>query len=189
MTEDWLPSVQFRECHARRHLVADAEALLTAAEQYDDREDPVMDTLLRLREWPARTAVRLGFRNASAGRPRFGLADFVRLQRSGDTLAYGLVGRFWRPDFGLETIASPEAFRRFDRPGVAKLVLRFDVLREPDGTATLRTETSIHCPDARTRALLTPYWYAIRPASGWLRHRILAAIARRTSQAASSRDS
>ena len=183
MTDAWLPSVQFHERHERRKLVAEADALLNAAEQYDDREDPVMDTLLRLREWPARMAVRLGFRNASAGRPRFGLADFVRLQRSGDTLVYGLVGRFWRPDFGLETIDSPEAFRRFDRPGVAKLVLRFDVHHESDGTTTLRTETSIHCPDGRTRALLTPYWYAIRPASGWLRHRILAAMARRASQA------
>ena len=183
MTDAWLPSVQFHERHERRKLVAEADALLNAAEQYDDREDPVMDTLLRLREWPARMAVRLGFRNASAGRPRFGLADFVRLQRSGDTLVYGLVGRFWRPDFGLETIDSPEAFRRFDRPGVAKLVLRFDVHHESDGTTTLRTETSIHCPDGLTRALLTPYWYAIRPASGWLRHRILAAIARRASQA------
>lgn len=183
MTDAWLPSVQFHERHERRKLVAEADALLNAAEQYDDREDPVMDTLLRLREWPARMAVRLGFRNASAGRPRFGLADFVRLQRSGDTLVYGLVGRFWRPDFGLETIDSPEAFRRFDRPGVAKLVLRFDVHHESDGSTTLRTETSIHCPDGWTRALLTPYWYAIRPASGWLRHRILAAIARRASQA------
>ena len=37
-----------------------------------------------------------------------------------------------------ETVASPEAFRSFDHPGVAKLILRFDVHREADGTATLR---------------------------------------------------
>ena len=182
--ERWLPSVEFRERHALRHLSTDAPALLDAAEGYDDREDPVMETLLRLREWPARTAVRLGFRNASEGRPRFGLADFIRLERTGDTLVYGLAGRFWRPDFGLETIASPEEFRRFDRPGVAKLALAFDTHREDDGTITLRTETCIHCPDAGTRALLTPYWYLIRPASGWLRHRILAAIARKAEVAA-----
>lgn len=183
-TEVWLPSVQFRERHMRRHLVVDTETLLNAAEHYDDREDRVMDVLLRLREWPARTAARLGLRNASEGRPRFGLADFIRLERTDDTLTYGLVGRFWRPDFGLRTIESPEDFRRFDQPGVAKLALGFDVRREEDGTATLRTETCIHCPDARTQALLTPYWYAIRPASGWLRHRILAAIAHRATASA-----
>lgn len=174
----WLPRAQFRECHMRSGIDANANALLTAAELFDDRHDPVLDALLHLREWPARTAGRFGLDNSLQDRPRFGLADFVRLQRTDDTLVFGLVGRFWRPDFGLETIASPVEFEAYDRPGVAKLALAFDVRDAGDGSVILRTETRVYAPDTATRAMLTPYWYAIRPASGWIRRRILRAIER-----------
>ncbi|MGU7783560.1 hypothetical protein [Burkholderia sp. PU8-34] len=42
----------------------------------------------------------------------------------------------------------------------------------------LRTATFVHCPTARTRILFTPYWLAIRLASGWIRRRTLDAIER-----------
>ncbi|MDF5812396.1 hypothetical protein P4113_09670 [Pseudomonas aeruginosa] len=132
---------------------------------------------------PARSAGRLagllGRRNDLAGRPRFGLHEFTRLERRADqAIAYGLVGRFWRADFALERIADGEHFRCYDQPGVAKLVLCFRCTPSASGTL-LHTETRVFCPDRASRLRFTPYWVAIRPVSGLIRRRLLAGIERR----------
>jgi hypothetical protein len=75
-------------------------------------------------------------------------------------------------------VADVAAFMTFNDPRVARLVLRFQVIEQPQGAPALRTETFVFCPNARTRWLFTPYWLAIRLASGWIRRRTLATIQR-----------
>ncbi|WP_052408753.1 hypothetical protein [Paraburkholderia acidipaludis] len=100
------------------------------------------------------------------------------LSRDEDAVSLGLVGRFWRPDFGLVAIADAEAFLSGSRPDVAKLVLRFEAQPCGPDRYRLRTETFVYCPTWRTRMAMTPYWLAIRAASGWIRRRALARVER-----------
>lgn len=151
--------------------------------QLTAEHDPLVQRFLQIREAPARLALRLGLRNALEDRRRFGLHEFTLLGRNADReLAYGLIGRFWRSDFGLRPCADGDAFRRFAEPGTARLVLHFSCEQaEKEGFTLLRTETRVHCPDRRSRLLFTPYWLAIRPVSGLIRRRLLRDIQRRLS--------
>nr|WP_301295523.1 hypothetical protein [Pseudomonas nitroreducens] len=157
--------------------------VLDAVSQLTAEHDPLVQRFLQIREAPARLALRLGLRNALADRPRFGLHEFTLLGRRGDQeIAYGLIGRFWRSDFGLRPCADTETFGSFAEPGTARLMLHFSC--EPtglDGLTHVRTETRVHCPDRRSRLLFTPYWLAIRPVSGLIRRRLLRDIQRRIS--------
>ncbi|WP_427198458.1 hypothetical protein AB4J13_01190 [Pseudomonas aeruginosa] len=104
----YLPHWQFSE-HHQRLIDAPAAAVLDAVEDLLRFDDPLVRAFLVLREAPGRLAGLLGRRNDLAGRPRFGLHEFTRLERRADqAIAYGLVGRFWRADFALERIADGE---------------------------------------------------------------------------------
>ena len=97
----WMPTWQFAEVHHIRSQASPA-ALLDAAAAYDPAGDALITGALALRESPARLAAALGFSSALAQRPQFSKADFLPLGRLGDqALAYGLVGRFWEPGYGL----------------------------------------------------------------------------------------
>lgn len=173
--DDWMPTWQFAEVH---HIESHASpaALLDAAAAYDPGEDPWIRGALALRGSPGRLAAALGLSSAPAERPRFGKADFLPLGRLGDeALAYGLVGRFWEPGYGLVPQADAEAFRAFNTPGVAKLLLAFEA--RPDGDATrITTLSRLICADAATRQRVAVYWALIRPVTGLIRQRLLGQI-------------
>ncbi|KVW81515.1 hypothetical protein [Burkholderia ubonensis] len=170
----FIPSFGFHEIHQSRPIAADARRIIDAVTSLDMRADPIVDALLTVREFPS--TVIGGLRNESARRERFGLDTFTPLQRDDRSLTLGLVGQFWRPALDVRTIDDAAAFMRHADPRDAKLVLRFEVIECGHGAHALRTETFVHCPTARTRLLFTPYWLAIRLASGWIRRRTLAAV-------------
>ena len=171
----FIPSFGFHEVHESKPIDAAPARIIDTVAALDMRTDPVVDALLNVREFPA--AVAASLRHGTRGeRERFGLHAFTPLQRDDRSLSLGLVGRFWRPDLGVLTIADAAAFVRHDDPRDAKLVLRFEVVGLASGAHLLRTETFVHCPNARTRLLFIPYWLAIRMASGWIRRRTLAAV-------------
>ncbi|KWC20619.1 hypothetical protein [Burkholderia ubonensis] len=170
----FIPSFGFHEVHQSRPIAADARRIIDAVTSLDMRADPIVDALLTVREFPSTVIGAL--RNESARRERFGFDTFTPLQRDDRSLTLGLVGQFWRPALGVRTIDDAAAFMRHADPRDAKLVLRFEVIECAHGAHALRTETFVHCPTARTRLLFTPYWLAIRLASGWIRRRTLAAV-------------
>ncbi|KVX22276.1 hypothetical protein WL01_09525 [Burkholderia ubonensis] len=170
----FIPSFGFHEIHQSRPIAADARRIIDAVTSLDMRADPIVDALLTVREFPSTVIGAL--RNESARRERFGFDTFTPLQRDDRSLTLGLVGRFWRPALDVRTIDDAAAFMRHADPRDAKLVLRFEVIECGHGAHALRTETFVHCPTARTRLLFTPYWLAIRLASGWIRRRTLAAV-------------
>lgn len=169
----YLPTYHYSERHEIASVDAAPATIMTAMKNYDDREDKVLNALLVVREWPSRVAAALGRRNALQARARFGLGDFCLLEETGREISYGLVGRFWKLDYGLFPIASGAEFQAFQQPGVAKLVMSYAVEPDPRGGWRLMTQTRICCPDTRSRLLFLPYWIAIRLASGWIRLRIL----------------
>jgi hypothetical protein len=90
-------------------------------------------------------------------------------------VAYGLAGQFWRLDYGLIPVADGQTFARLQ--GEPKLVLNVCVEPEADG-CRLVTRTRVHCPTEALRRRFAPYWYLIRPVSGFIRRRLLAQIHR-----------
>jgi len=181
---DWLPDWQFSETH-HRDTAAPPARLLDVAERWRPDHDRLIGLALQLREAPARLAGALGLASGLATRPRFGRDDFLALGRLGDeALALGLAGRFWQPAYGLQRLPDAQAWRQFQAPGQAKLLLAFQVQPAPAAQAArglawrLITVTRVHCPDAAARRALAPYWALIRPVSGLIRHRMLADICR-----------
>jgi len=176
-TDGWMPRWQFAEVHHIRSRASPA-ALLDAAQAHDPDDDRLIRVALGLRESPGRLAAALGLSSALAGRPRFGKADFLPLGRLGDeALAYGLVGRFWEPGYGLLPQADAAAFRAFQGPGVAKLLLAFEARADGDASR-ITTLSRLVCADAPTRRRMALYWTLIRPVSGLIRRRLLAQIKR-----------
>ncbi|MBG4512615.1 hypothetical protein I5F48_21800, partial [Pseudomonas aeruginosa] len=76
----YLSHWQFSE-HHQRLIDAPAAAVLDAVEDLLRFDDPLVRAFLVLREAPGRLAGLLGRRNDLAGRPRFGLHEFTRLER------------------------------------------------------------------------------------------------------------
>ncbi len=173
----WLPGAQFRERHSAV-APGPAGAILAALKTFDTNEDKVVQFMMDLREAPSRLWARLGGASAIAGQPRFGLHNFVLLEENADALVYGLVGRFWRLDYGLQCVETPEAFASMRMPGVAKLVMVYTVTQRADGQVDLVTETGVYCAGRTSLVLFTPYWIAIRLGSGFIRRRILSLAAR-----------
>ena len=93
----------------------------------------------------------------------------------GEELVLGTVGRFWRAH-GELCVTSPARFRAPAPAGTAKAAWNFTVSRRPDGATELRTETRVLCADDATRRRFRAYWMLIKPASGWIRREMLAAV-------------
>ncbi len=178
LVQRWLPVSHFRERHSVA-MAGDPAAILDILTQLEVEGDRVIRTLLRLREAPSRLWAALGGHSGLRQRPGFSLADFILLERNEAGLAYGLVGRFWRHDFGLYPVSSPEDFRHAAAPGCARLVMVYAVEQDTPGQQKLTTETHVFCPDRRSRLLFSVYWVMIRLGSGFIRRRILARVRRR----------
>lgn len=174
----FLPGYNFHECHRSAPIHAGADAILDAVAAYDMRDDPLSNAFMTLRELPGKLFPAA--KTATEPEPAFGLHTFTPLDRQPDSLSFGLTGRFWRPDMGIIPLADADAFTAFSQPGVARLVLHFQLLAAGDAWR-LQTETFINCPDKPTRLKLLPYWLLIRTASGIIRRRTLAAIQRQLS--------
>ena len=174
--DELLPRWHFRERH-RRRTAAPAASLLAAAEQLTWRDLPIMRALMGVR-----SAGRL--RLARPERILDGMAriGFTVLARTDDELVVGVLGRPWTPRGGhaprLADQADPAAyFAGFDEPGWVKVVANFQV-----GAGQLTTETRVLATDERSRRAFARYWRLIRPFSGLIRRRWLAAIARRATR-------
>ena len=169
LLDRYLPVYQFAERHSI--LVSGSPgAILDAVQAYDPSSDRLSRRFTALREFPGRWLAKLGFAGTSKA---FGLPDFIPLDRDGDReMAAGLVGRFWRLDYGQVPLPDAAAFAAFARPGTPKLVIGF--LAEPESDRTrLITETRVYCPDRLSLLLFTPYWLVIRLFSGYMRRRFL----------------
>lgn len=174
----YLPRYDFSETHSIR-IAAPPAAVLDAVARADLTDDPLVRTLLQLRGLPLRLRRRLN-PQAAVGEDvwrGFGLHRFTPLGRDADReIAYGLAGRFWEASGGLVAVADVQAFEHFNQPGAAKLVMTYIAQPQPQpqaGGTQLTTLTRVACPDEATRKRFAPYWYLIRPASGFIRGRAL----------------
>lgn len=96
-------------------------------------------------------------------------------ERNGREIAFGAVGRFWRPT--IEWLDVPAAeFPAFDEPGWGKIAANFSV--RPYGEQTLLTyECRTTTTDPASRRRFLRYWWLIRPFVGHIMRATLAKIA------------
>ena len=174
LMEKFLPHHQFSARHQTTIRCRPGE-LLDIIQNYQPPKDHLSEVAMRARQLPARLMHWVAPSRIAPPSP-FTRASFTPLGREGDReIVGGLVGRFWRPDFGLLFINGPSEFLACNPPRTAKLVIGFVAEAAGDDTL-LTTETRVYCPDNYSRVMFTPYWLAIRPVSGLLRRRALASI-------------
>jgi hypothetical protein len=105
---------------------------------------------------PQRPPKQLRIRDTAT--PAAGDGGWVLLgERPGQTLALGLVGKFWRPVIAYAQVDRDD-FRDFAEPGYAKTVYELSVRELPDGrsllTGLMRTATT----DEDARRMFRRYW-------------------------------
>ncbi|WP_082784174.1 hypothetical protein [Acetobacter tropicalis] len=167
--EKLLPRVDFRERHSI-DITASAGSILDRAADYRLKNDPLVRCAIALRELPLRVLGR-------TVRPPFDRDDFTFLGRDGENaLAFGLIGTFWKADYGLLPCSSVEDFLSCTNLDVCKLVLSYTIQPLTRRRQRLTTETCVFCPTPATRRHFAPYWYLIRPVSGLIRRRMLASV-------------
>jgi hypothetical protein len=128
LIDKYLPRFQFIERHELL-VKGKPKDLLDAVTLADTVDDPWVRSFIKLRELPGRLLGAFGIGRALSKRAAFGLNDFTLLGRDADReIAFGLVGRFWRFDYGLVAIEGPAQFESFTLAGVPKLVLNFRVV-------------------------------------------------------------
>jgi hypothetical protein len=78
-------------------------------------------------------------------------------ERPDDSLALGLVGKFWRPVITYEAV-EPEQFRDFAEPGFAKTVYELSVRELDDGRTLLTGVMRVATTDDHARRWFRRYW-------------------------------
>ena len=148
------------------------ETLLEA----DLAASPLSKALLTLRGF-GRRARRAPANSLPIRIERFG---FTRLdEKPGHEIAFGLAGRFWRPNGDLRRIADRDAFLRFAEDGCVKAAWNLEIAAEREGECDLATETRIQCFGASARRKFRAYWFLVRPFSGVLRRSLLRGVQER----------
>ena len=92
-------------------------------------------------------------------------------------LVLGLIARPWTLMGGVRPVDAA-TFRRFDRPGYARIGWAFVVQPRSAGGTRLVTETRIRCTDQVSRRRFRRYWRVIGPFSGMVRKQALLIIKR-----------
>jgi hypothetical protein len=193
LLDDYLPEFDVRNCFATR-IAAPPERVYASLKTANFDYWGVTRALYALRVLPTFVADPPGtwrrFR-AELGRTHANLQDMlargftVLAERPGEELLLATVGRFWLPHGELRA-TSPATFRDPAPAGTAKSAWNFIVSRRADGATELRTETRVLCADAATRRRFLMYWWLIKPASGWIRREMLAAVRSAAESAACS---
>ena len=183
--DDHLPDYHWNEVHSTQ-VAAPPNRVLAAVRELTAREVPLIVALMAMRRMPE------AIRRRSAGRLRRGLdgpilhgmtsGGFMLLAERPDELVFGVVGRFWTTDGGIEPVPAA-GFAAFDSPGFAKGAMNFHA--HPAGGGTLlTTETRIQATDDCARRSFGRYWRLIGPFSALIRRAWLRAIRRRAERGA-----
>lgn len=167
--EQTMPVHQFHERHSRwidASLTEVWQALITLR----------MDQLTLTR--PLVAIRRLGRQTPMSAKPLFTEGPVRMLEVISPTYAVGgTIGRPWQRRPARRHVASLDAFAGFHEPGWTKYLTDFH-LESRDGGVQLTTETRGYSTDDWARRRFALYWALIRPASGLVRHDMLATIGR-----------
>jgi hypothetical protein len=136
LMDEFLPSYQFSERH-QATVCCGAGELLDIIKDFQPPTDRFSETAMSVRLLPARLMHWMAPSRVPRPSP-FTLANFIPLARDGDReIVAGLIGKFWRPDFGLVVVNGPSDFLACNPPRTAKLTIGF--VAEQLGEVTVLT--------------------------------------------------
>ncbi|MDC9612709.1 hypothetical protein PSI19_02190 [Xenorhabdus khoisanae] len=174
----FLPYFHFYETHESKPINAPAREIIQAVKKFDISDDLFINALINIRSLPIYLLRKLS-NSKKFQHHDFGLETFTILNENDHEISMGLTGWFWQANLGIIHQPDRESFMSFNDDTSAKLVLRFLIKEYPHGYRSLVTETFIFCPNKKTQNIFTLYWLAIRPASGFIRKRMLSTIVRK----------
>lgn len=173
----YLPVYNYREEHSL-DIVGSPEEVMREIINYRADRDTFFRYAIALREFPQRL-----LQPSKPSPAPFSLDNFTLLERNADQeVIWGLVGQFWKFDYGQAVIDDRESFLAFEQLDYAKLTLYFSIQQLDDLRCRVSTETRVACLGPKALFKFRPYWYLIRPVSGLIRHRILAQIQKNIAQ-------
>jgi hypothetical protein len=183
LIDSYMPAYDVRERHHTR-VAASREATYAALWTANLANAPLARMLLALRALPAALGHGVsGVRTLwKRGAEPITLATFrergfrVLAELPPTELVIGVEGQFWRMSGNLCTPPATAFRSQPPAPGTARGVWNFHLRALADATTEVTTETRVQCADAGARRRFLPYWYAIRPASGMIRHAMLREI-------------
>jgi hypothetical protein len=170
---------------ARHRIVhAPPAATLAGVRSLDflDVRTPLLDAAMWARGLPARLSgdtppvppsMRLGDAFDSGD---MGLPGWLVLGESDHELAFGAVGRFWKPDIEWLDVAA-EDFPGFAEPGWGKIAAGFSVQPYGAGGSLLTYDCRVACTDRASRDRFRRYWWLVRPFVGHILAATVATIA------------
>ena len=92
-------------------------------------------------------------------------------------LAFGAIGKFWQAD--IEWLDVPiEQFADFAEPGWGKIACHLLVRPDGPGRSVLTYECRTGTTDLTSRAMMTRYWWLIRPFVGYVLRAVVRTIRR-----------
>jgi hypothetical protein len=161
-----------------QHIVVNADPRVTykAVLDADLMDNQLTHMMVTARDLPNRLRPKNPLAQGSQSQPRpdhrpaFRMRDaggddsgWVALRdEPGVELLAGLIGQFWRRDYGIVKL-SPEEFASFDRPGYAKTVAGFALHPHGEGRTLLTYESRTVCTDSAARRRFAAYWLVLRP--------------------------
>lgn len=175
LLDGFVPRYQFNEVHSI-DVHAPPDSVYAAITTVTAREIRLFRILTWIRSphiGPARESIL----NPAAEDPVLDVATrsgFLLLaQAPPHELVFGTIG------FGGPLAVSnptPEGFRKFDKPGHAKIAMHFLVTPMRNGSTRLTTETRVYATDDAARRGFATYWRLIYPGSSIIRVMWLRAI-------------
>jgi hypothetical protein len=164
------------------HLVIDSDSgtVFAAARELDflTVRSPLLSASFFVRGLPARlrghAAAPLPELRLAAGAT--GLPGWLVLgEIPGREVAFGAVGKFWKPDIQWQDIPV-EKFGAFAEPGWGKIACHFLVRPAGAGRAVLSYECRTATTDPASRRAMARYWWLIRPFVGHIMRATLRTI-------------
>ena len=93
-------------------------------------------------------------------------------------VAVGAIGKVWQPDIPFEDITTADAFARFAEPGYAKVAWALRVTPRGEHASRLEVEVRVATTDDASWPRFRRYFRLIGPGSRFIRHTLLASLAR-----------
>jgi hypothetical protein len=152
LIDEFLLSYQFSEHHQTAVRCGPGE-LLDIIQNFQPPKDGFSETAMFVRQLPAKLMHWVAPSRVPRPSP-FTLANFIPLARDGDReIVAGLIGKFWRPDFGLFVVNGPSEFLACNPPKPQSRRLKTFASQGPwahadRGRGAIAATTSAHWPSA-----------------------------------------
>lgn len=106
-----------------------------------------------------------------------GLPGWLLLDVTGDEIAFGAVGKFWKASIEWRDV-TVEEFTAFDEPGWGKIGCHFFARSDGPAKSLLTYECRVATTDDRAKRQMARYWWLIRPFVGHIMRATLRTVSR-----------